>query len=379
MQLIQHLTITDANFDTAIELLKEEFFDQEFIVNEIFLQIIEAKPEFDPEFTHLKQYLSKTRADIHELQNSYGLDFLLAGSPGNKFLSFVVFAKLPCSLKREIINQTHTNYPSINDIFDKYSDIIKTLVITKNKFANSRYTKKKDNTLTPKVQTTTPSSLENFATNSDGLNAYKPHCKFCNLEGHSMAGCSKYKNHTARISRCKELKLCTHCSSNKHTSDDCYGKNNKLSFPCKTCQSKKHIGALCPDLPPVTGLHVSLNTELKEQPFMLPIVNVTILSGNKCVKINCLFDSGSQRSYFSKDALADLCVNNYRYTPVEFDVKTFLGAEHKTFDEVLLQFSLGANCFKNLPVLVCDDFNVEFRVDGLHHAINNLTSLNYLL
>ena len=38
--------------------------------------------------------------------------------------------------------------------------------------------------------------------------------------------------------------LCALCSSSKHMSKDCFGKDNRLSYECKICISKGHISAL---------------------------------------------------------------------------------------------------------------------------------------
>lgn len=68
LQIIQHLTITNENYDVAIQLLKEEYWDHEYIVNEILKQISENKPVLDSEFEGVKQYLTKVRADLLELK-----------------------------------------------------------------------------------------------------------------------------------------------------------------------------------------------------------------------------------------------------------------------------------------------------------------------
>ena len=61
-----------------------------------------------------------------------------------------------------------------------------------------------------------------------------------------MYSCAGYPTFSARVQRCKELKLCENCSSLKHESKKCYGKENKLSYECKICKTKSHISALCP-------------------------------------------------------------------------------------------------------------------------------------
>merc|ERR1712030_106766 len=85
-----------------------------------------------------------------------------------------------------------------------------------------------------------PSTLEYFNTYANTL-----HCKFCNAGGHSMLHCPQFTTLNSRIQRCKELKLCNLCSSNKHLANECFGKQNKLNWECKLCKSKSHISALC--------------------------------------------------------------------------------------------------------------------------------------
>ena len=40
LQIISHLTVTEDNYDVAINLLNDEFLDEEFIIDEIFKQIL---------------------------------------------------------------------------------------------------------------------------------------------------------------------------------------------------------------------------------------------------------------------------------------------------------------------------------------------------
>ena len=49
-------------------------------------------------------------------------------TPGCKLLSHIIFAKLPTSVKRDLLHKVHDNYPTLNHIFDNYREIIKTLV-----------------------------------------------------------------------------------------------------------------------------------------------------------------------------------------------------------------------------------------------------------
>ena len=69
----------------------------------------------------------------------------------------------------------------------------------------------------------------------------KKNCKFCSTVGHSMLGCRKYNNHTVRIDRCRELKLCSLCTSSKHVKERCPGN---LQYKCNICNSNHHVTAM---------------------------------------------------------------------------------------------------------------------------------------
>ena len=118
--IISHLTINNANFKIAIDLLKAEFLDPELIVDEVFCQLINSNPKFDSDYNGVKQYLARIRADLYELNSSYNIDFITSNTPGNLLVSHIVFSKILNLLKREIVRIYKNNYISIKDIFDCY-------------------------------------------------------------------------------------------------------------------------------------------------------------------------------------------------------------------------------------------------------------------
>ena len=66
-QIISHQTLEDENFDVALELLKEEFLDISFIIDEIYKQIINTSPKFDTNYNNVKQYLAEIKGYLSEL------------------------------------------------------------------------------------------------------------------------------------------------------------------------------------------------------------------------------------------------------------------------------------------------------------------------
>ena len=219
--LLSHLPLEEANYEVAIKLLTEEFLDIPLIVDEIFKQLLDASPKYDANFINVKQFLSETRADLSELRTSYNLDFFEEETPGFRIISHIIFAKLPSILQRELVHKVGTNYPTIKDIFDNYNETIKTLIKTsrKNNFnpkRNNTYPSKEKNN-NPKAESKNVSALENFTTRADGIPSC---CKLCKKDGHPMSCCSAYANAQTRQARCRELNLCTLCTSTRYKTKD---------------------------------------------------------------------------------------------------------------------------------------------------------------
>ena len=82
--------------------------------------------------------------------------------------------------------------------------------------------------------------------------------------------------------------------------------------------------------------HVCTNTGTQEQPYILPIVAITVSKGKRKYKLNCLFDTGSQRTYFSGQVMKKLGCYKSFLSPVEYAVKTFLGSKTKKLNQVVV-------------------------------------------
>jgi hypothetical protein len=317
-KIISHLSINNENYDIALHLLRDEFLDIEYIIDESMKQFMDNSPKFDYNFGEVRLYLNETRALLYELK-TYDIDLMEDGSAGAKLASHIIFSKLPNILKRELVHKVNNNFPSIREIFGNYSDIIKTLSITtKPKFSKDPYVKNRNRNFNPrsewktkdghaenKASSESPSTLENFKVTVSNVKnpVYKNsssaeitrYCKFCTVHGHSMTHCNRYDTYDSRQKRCRDLKLCVFCSSNKHDRDGCPGKNEQLSFKCFNCQSKGHISALCckVDRVPVvqTNSNVCLNmrqdTNADTQPLLLPVITVNFSKGKNIIPVNC--------------------------------------------------------------------------------------------
>jgi uncharacterized membrane protein YfhO len=194
----------------------------------------------------------------------FGFDFFEENTPGQSILSHIIFSKLPCAFRKELIHRVVSNYPTLDDIFANYNELLKTLISTKYKSVTVEKPEKDKESVKSKTysnsqsKTEKPSALQNYKVNSSTKPKQyidknqsstktfvnKP-CKFCSTSGHSMLKCDKFVDLDSRIKRCKDLNLCTKCTSTKHNDLSCPGKNNELDFECCQCKQKSHISALC--------------------------------------------------------------------------------------------------------------------------------------
>ena len=109
-------------------MLKQEFLDVNYIIDETYKNILKAAPsvDFDPEYTSVKMYINEMRSYLHELK-AHNIDLLEEDTAGHSLISHVFFNKLPVALKRELVHRISNNYPTITDIFSNYNEAIKTL------------------------------------------------------------------------------------------------------------------------------------------------------------------------------------------------------------------------------------------------------------
>lgn len=325
LQLVSHLTLEDGNYDVAVDLLTKEFLDVPFIISEIFKQIISTS-QYDPEFVAVKRYLAEVRADLSELRTSYLIDFFEENSPGFLLVSHIIYEKLPVALRREINHRVGTSYPSLTQIFENYNEAVRALSRNKKLFRVTENPSKNDKGQVKTYEKKNgDAALQNFTTSSSGA-----YCKLCTSRGHTMLKCTKFASYEARVERCKQLKLCTGCSSLKHKSENCPGLQSKSPLTCSLCLSKAHIAPLCN-----TKRVVSLFSHVYENEIILPVVAISLNYGSEKATINCLLDTGSQRSYFSKKILKELKYPDGNSDPTDYQMKTYAGVTMKRFEQVV--------------------------------------------
>ena len=385
LKLIFNLEPNDANYQIAVDILKEEFLDEGKLIDQLFNLILQKMPTYDAEFRGLRLYVAEVKGFLSDLKTAHKVDLLTADSGGYKLVSHIIFAKIPSVIQRALIEKAKSNYPTIDQIFDNIKDVIETNLKTKPK----RVEQNKMPDWRPSGSNMDGGSkggatLENFHTRA-GPNKIVFHCKFCDVDGHSSFYCNQFKTLEQRKARCDELKLCYRCTSNKHIANVCPGSKGNLA-PCRSCGSKGHIGALCLNLTSVKSSPKTIaqacftTTGVDESLLLLPIIKLKLRGHDgRSQCFNFLFDTASQRSYLSQHAFSNLGCMPQLVSDVEFDVRTFLGSRKKALKEVNLDVYTGQ--FKHYAVLMLVDsqFDINFKVKGLGQAVTNMKTRGFRL
>jgi len=377
LKLVQHLQITDQNYLTALDLLKSEFLNKPALVEDLLQRLLDLKPKPDQSLLETKIFINEIRCLVSDLQ-AYEYDFL-NDKAGNILISHIIFHKLPTIFQQEIVRKLNDNHPSLQAIFDNYADIVRTINLKSSKHASDTASRPPPSSQSSKWPDRKISSFQSKTINrSNTVKQYKPslpannssvkQCKFCNSTGHTMYHCKKYSGLESRKSRCSELNLCHNCTSKQHTADNC---RLPLDFQCYDCGSTSHISALCTGQTVKTSTYFCSNSASDlGGTYLLPFISITVGYANKSTKIRCLLDFGSQRSYVSPRVLELLNICEKKSSSIM--INTFVDSACRDFLETSVSLHLGNQKFV-LPVLVNDEFDLSFCVNGLPTAHDNIS------
>ena len=180
-----------------------------------------------------------------------------------------------------------------------------------------------------------------------------------------MINCKKYNSHTARLSRCTELRIFSSCSSTtKHLGDKC---PQQLDFQCSFCHTKKHISALCPNYRNLKiSTYFCLNASSDcSGTYILPAITVEFSKGKSVARVRRLVNTGSQRSYISSSVIQRLNILDCTYDK-KILVNTFANIKFKKLSEMWMSVSfVNGSTGYSLPILVDRQFSLNFEINGL--------------
>lgn len=425
---IEHLGNVNANYKIARKLLDDQYLDIPLLVDSLFHQL-DSAPELDGRnIEAIRVYISKLRATLHELKELDQVDFFEVGSAGNRFLSHIVCDKLPSSFLRELKIVSGQEYPTLDEIFELYATVLKTMERFRRKEPASQSSStirkpysgkakqkqdlvKKSTSRNAILHTSSEQhdSSKESSSNSSKHNRHgtteessKLECFLCNKE-HLMTNCSQYSTSLQKRERLEALGRCSKCTSSRHPSKGCPARTKGLKWPCRSCSSKAHFSCLCPredrssrrgsdssgakssaansnlNSNDAEAQYLCINSGSSYSGHILPTMTVKVKHGNKIVSVRALLDNGAQRTYFGSGLMRKLGIDCKSLPKKETRIKTFLSEGIRTSYELDVQMNICCDKYESVSALVDPHLDIGFKVEGLTKAISNLREDGYKL
>ena len=306
--VISGLTMTNANYHKAIELLTKRYGQPHKITNAYMRSLLDLDAPMDT-LESLRSFHDKSEAYIRGLE-SLGQSSEMFGS----LLIPVILGKLPPEFRKTITRENGNDNWNIHALREAISKEIS--------IQESGYTD-----YTPKFTGATPSA--NFVTGirrenvGTGKNVNRTHkqsskpqastkkkqCTFCD-GNHWPNECEEIVDIDKRIAIVKNKNLCYNCFG-PHRVADC-----KSKYTCKSCH-RKHHSSICKKNTRSNSTSSSDNISRKNKQenetsmfytaseerstVLLKTAVNPVVYANTSMDVNILFDEGAQRSFITED------------------------------------------------------------------------------
>lgn len=333
--MIEHLHISNGNYTTALNLLKERYHNKRVIVSQ-YIQMLFTLPKLHAENAQgLRKIHDTTMECLHGLQN--------IGTSTDGWDPMLLHI-----LSRKLDDTTLNEYERDLKNKKEIPKLQEFLQFIEQKFISLQTAAK-----TSDVKKQPPRQA--FHSGEDAHPRYK--CLICNTEGHTIQRCRKFAalSPTERSKRAREKSICFNCLSSAHRYDNCTSKPN-----CGECGGKHH-----------SLLHFKerfdknnrgegkvnqatiANKQSTEVLLATALVNCHAANGAS-VTLRALIDSGAQSTFITENATQQLQLKKSKNnTNINGFGETSAG---KTSGEVNLTFTTLDNELIGATALVFNKF-----------------------
>ena len=241
-QKISGLQLTESNYTKAIELLKNEYAeDQEGRRRKLYSQLVSMKP--CQTTMEVKKMHTELESICRQLRN-VGEDI---ESPT---IWLAIEQKLTRSILRGVLMEKEKLRPeswNTTQLLKSLNEILRHEELLNEIFAEERREINPMSLSSQSIANTSNKVIsKNFNTTTETTNVQCKNttiikCTFCSLN-HYNNQCLNYKTIKARNDRAKQLHLCLRCLRSGHQIKDC----TIVMKPCYTCKNTNHHSAFCP-------------------------------------------------------------------------------------------------------------------------------------
>ena len=312
-------------------------------------------------------------------------------------LTYFVWNSFDKKFQQHLTTITNKNFPSLDEINNNLFDACNRYLTFADEKNSSSYQKPINKS----------SNITAMAVNVRTREDRKPFCVLCRHDKkpfeHYLQDCSVYKTAKLRFDKLKDIGGCVKCSYANHRSSNCKFKFNSL---CQYC-GKDHMSYLClknsekptkeqtkqrktDDSGNKSGKNentsassasveyaVELTTASSGNPTILPTFTANVRGQNDSCKLRIFKDSGSQKSFVSKE-IAD----KLNFEIVHDDVILTVNGinESKTMHTKVVKLPITLNGSEIcLEAFIIDEIRTKFSVPDIHVVVNNFKSKGYRL
>eukprot|EP00794_Sanderia_malayensis_P016165 gene16165-biopygen13734 len=337
--VVSGFPLTDADYDSALELLKGRYAKPSVIKRAHINDLINLAPVYNEKSVQRLRHLHdqiETRFRAMEAQHVNKESYSSVVVP-------ILLGKVPESLRNNMI-RFGSNHMEWN-LDDMLGALAKELEVLEGHFpimqqAGGGGERRQDR---PRPQQSRPSTASALFAGHDG----QKKCAFCQEE-HSPENCTKIKDVEERKHLLIKSARCFSCLKPGHRSYKC---RNKIS--CNRCKEGNHHCAICPSLAPC------ISKDSQPQP-TAPVLDPTasawvgntgsegrvalqtalaVVNGTREGKVRVLFDTGSHKTFITAKAVSKLGLRPVRTE--RLGIKAFGSTESNVAMRDVVRISLG--------------------------------------
>ncbi|XP_067047620.1 uncharacterized protein [Acropora muricata] len=315
---IQGLTLSESNYDSAVEILHERFGKPQQIISAHMDEIVKLPPSTSDRPSSLRFVYDKLSVHVRGLK-SLGVSAEQYGS----LLIPIVMSKLPDDVRLQIARNTKEEIWKIEDLLETIKIEMRAREASEGNRVTPDSTKKPQLSNRPPFKPKETPTSSTFLSNQglQGGQKFTIRCAYCE-EFHYSASCPRVVDPAKRKEILLRKHRCLICLRDGHRASEC-----QTTKTCRHC-NKRHHQSICDQSAPnqetsTTSIandksensQVTATAALRKKGTVLLQTATAVATnedGTKMTKARILFDSGSHRSYVTNDLKSRLKLKSYK-------------------------------------------------------------------
>lgn len=310
LRSIQGLSLTEDNYQAAVDLLNQRFGNQQQIISAHMDELLKIPVCSNDKSSQLRFVYDKISVSVRGLE-ALGVNSSQYGS----LLIPIIMSKLPSQIRLQIARNTADEVWKITDLLEVMRKEVEARELSENVRSGESDNRKSETRdeidnfrkLNQRNKNKHQVSAANLFVKDDETNETKPKCVYCG-EFHFSASCTRVKDPSKRKDILTKDKRCYSCLKTGHITRDCRKPQN-----CRLCEGRHHQ-SICQrsanskksenkDDSNGDGNqeqnHATTATNGKSSKVLLQTATTFAYSSQRSttVPVRVLMDSGSQRTY----------------------------------------------------------------------------------